>query len=383
MQRNWHFRRRFVAVRGPTDVTAPTLSLPIDLPLSDTTAYLGVTTNEGAGTLYWVVTTSATPPSAAQVKAGQNDGGTAAAASGNQAVIATGAQVATATGLSSNTAYYAYFMQEDAVGNQSTVSAAGGFTTLTTGTSDTSFDDLIAAMSVAPTDLRKGYIAQMIQALYASGTWAKTDVLWVQAAHDEQAGRLNWKSPGTFTLTTVNSPTFTTDRGFAGNNSSSYLQTGWDPGTNGVQITRDNAHIMSYGSGGGNTIPGFSIDASSGNNLAVQNRRTANQDFAKVNSSTAVTIVAAGSGGATQMVMGRRSVSTDSETWRDGTLQAGPSAAASSALSTTDMVFGKNAASYTSARVGAASVGAYLDNTEALAFYNAFYTYMVAVGADT
>lgn len=367
---------------APPDVTAPVLTSPFALPLGDTSAFIGVTTDDATGTMYQVLTTSATPPSAAQVKAGQDHTGAAAAFAFSRAVTSTGSKSETATGLSSNTAYYTYFMHEDAAANQSNVSAATVLTTLTTGTSDTSFDNLIAAASVAPTNLRKGLVARLIQALYAGSIWSKIDVLWVQAAHDEQFGRLNWKDPGNFTLTAVNNPTFTTDRGFAGDNSTSYLATGWDPGTNGVQITQNDAHIMSYGSGGGNTIPGFSIDAAAGNNLAVQNRRTANQDYAKVNSNTAVTIAAVGSGGATQMVMGRRNVSTDSETWRDGTLQAGPSAATSGALSTTDMVFGKNAASYTTSRVGAASVGAYLDDTEALAYYNAMFAYMVAVGAD-
>lgn len=111
------------------DITAPTLSSPTDVAASDTTASLGVTTNEANGTLYYVVTTSATPPSAAQVKAGQNNAGTAAVYAGSQAITSTGVKTATATGLTAVTAYYTYFMHEDAAANQSSVSAANGFTT--------------------------------------------------------------------------------------------------------------------------------------------------------------------------------------------------------------------------------------------------------------
>ena len=64
-------------------------------------------------------------------------------------------------------------------------------------------------MSVQPTNARKALIDALITSLKSAGVWAKLDVLWIPAAHDSQAGRLNWKSPGTFTLAEVSSPTFT------------------------------------------------------------------------------------------------------------------------------------------------------------------------------
>ena len=118
-----------VAGLGGLDVTAPTLSGASDDAASATTASLGVSTNEANGTLYWVVSSSATPPSAAQVKAGQMHTGAAAAASGSQAVSATGVQVATATGLVAATTYYGHLMHEDAAANQSSVASGDGFTT--------------------------------------------------------------------------------------------------------------------------------------------------------------------------------------------------------------------------------------------------------------
>lgn len=127
------------------DTTAPTLSSPTGAQLAQTTASLSVSSNEANGTLYWVVTTSATPPSKAQVKAGQNNGGTAALASGSQAVSATGAQAATATGVTVGTRY-AYFMQEDAVGNQSSVSASSSW----------SQADITAPVLSSPTDVKTG-----------------------------------------------------------------------------------------------------------------------------------------------------------------------------------------------------------------------------------
>jgi hypothetical protein len=356
------------------------LTLPVDLPLTDTTAYVGVTSDTGSGTLYYVVSTSATPPSVAQIQAGQDSTGSAAAASGNSSASA-GVNAFTATGLSSNTAYYAYFDQNTGVGFNSNVSAGNGFTTLTTGTSATSMSNLIAAMSVTPTALRQGYIAQMIQALYASGTWAKTDAMWVMAAHDEQASRLNWITPGSFTLTAVNSPTFTTDRGFAGNGSTSYLDTGWDRATNGVQITQNNAHASVYGlAGTGSNVGLFGTGASS---FQVQVAANGGSGASFVRLNTGGSPVNVASGTKPHQIMGRRNNSTDIDVLRNGVTSTAASAQTSSALSTTDLVFLRTGTQYNTQLCAGGAIGAYLDDTEALAYYNAWYAFMLALGADT
>lgn len=112
-----------------TDTTAPTLSNPTGTGTGDTTADGSVDTDEGDGTLHWVVTESSTAPSVAQVQAGQNDGGTAAAASGNQGVSSTGTQSISATGLDPDTTYWIHYQQQDAAGNDSTVVSSSSFST--------------------------------------------------------------------------------------------------------------------------------------------------------------------------------------------------------------------------------------------------------------
>lgn len=111
------------------DTTAPTLTSPTGTATGSTTATVGATTDEGNGTLYAVVTTSGTAPSAAQVKAGQNSGGTSANWSGSVAVSSTGAKTLNATGLTASTAYYAHLMHEDAAANQANVVSSSSFTT--------------------------------------------------------------------------------------------------------------------------------------------------------------------------------------------------------------------------------------------------------------
>ena len=107
-----------------TDVTAPTLSSPSVITIGSTSAVLNVTTNEPDGTLYWFISTSATPPTVAALKAG-----TGAVAFGNQAVSAIGVQSVTASPLSATTTYYAYLLQTNAASANSAIAATGSFTT--------------------------------------------------------------------------------------------------------------------------------------------------------------------------------------------------------------------------------------------------------------
>lgn len=114
---------------GVGDTAAPTLTDATDAANGQTTSTGSVDTDEANGTLYWVVTESATAPGAAQVKAGQDDSGAAAAASGSQGVTATGTQTISSSGLTASTAYTTHFMQEDGAGTRSAVVSASGFTT--------------------------------------------------------------------------------------------------------------------------------------------------------------------------------------------------------------------------------------------------------------
>jgi len=118
-------------VSEAADAVAPTLSAAIGTATGQTTADLSVDSDEGNGTLYEVVTQSATGPTKAQVKAGKDHTGAAADDSGSQAVSGTGTQNISggATGLSAGTTYYVHYMHEDAIGNQSTVATSASFAT--------------------------------------------------------------------------------------------------------------------------------------------------------------------------------------------------------------------------------------------------------------
>ncbi len=111
------------------DIPAALLSAQAAVPATATTANLYVTTDRSDGTLYAVVTNNATPPTAAQVKAGQNHLGAAATYASNQALATAGFKTFLATGLTTASTYYAYFMHERLPAEQSAVAATMSFTT--------------------------------------------------------------------------------------------------------------------------------------------------------------------------------------------------------------------------------------------------------------
>ena len=119
------------------DTTAPVLSSPTGAANgSDGATSLGVTTDEGNGTLYWGIYPTASTPSAADVVAG-----TGATVNGSQSVSSTGAQaVSNQTGLTASTAYKAHYVHDDAASNRSHLVETAEFTTAAGGSDIVNID---------------------------------------------------------------------------------------------------------------------------------------------------------------------------------------------------------------------------------------------------
>ena len=127
---------------------APSLTGVAVAQTGTTTASGTITTDTNSGTLYVVRTTSATSPSKAQIRAGQNNAGTAAAHAAGLAIITAGSKSVPATGLTAGTTYYTYFMHENGAGTQSTIIAAGAITTASV--------DTTAPILTSPTGTQTG-----------------------------------------------------------------------------------------------------------------------------------------------------------------------------------------------------------------------------------
>ena len=146
---------------------------------------------------------------------------------------------------------------------------------------------LLAAMSVQPSEARKWAINQYIWDIrggpeLVNDQWGHYDFIYWLGAHDEQAARLDWKNPGSFTLSHVGGTlSFTTDRGFTVENGKQ-LQAArnWSALT---QFVRDNCHLQAWSlvtSGGtgvreladrlGNSNPRISLNVNNTANAAMQ-----------------------------------------------------------------------------------------------------------------
>jgi hypothetical protein len=93
--------------------------------ITDTTATVGITSNDSYGTLYWFLSTSLTPPSETNLKAGT---GAALGKYGNDATPTIGANTTALTGLSPATTYYLHWFQQGTV-DKSAIATSSGFTT--------------------------------------------------------------------------------------------------------------------------------------------------------------------------------------------------------------------------------------------------------------
>ena len=84
----------------------------------------------------------------------------------------------------------------------------------------------------------------LVKDLKTAGVWDKLDLFYVFATDgDSDFATLNWKAPSSFQLTKTNSPTFTTNEGFAQSGTAS-LDTGFILDTHGTNYTQNDAGVF-------------------------------------------------------------------------------------------------------------------------------------------
>ena len=125
---------------APFSTVAASLGRPKGFPEGVSTYSGSAVTRALDGTLYYVVTASATAPTDVQVKAGQDSGGIAAPSAGSQAVTFLDAYTVSGAGLTEASAYYIHFFHESPNGN-SQVTTSPVFST---------FDSAVTAPSGVP-----------------------------------------------------------------------------------------------------------------------------------------------------------------------------------------------------------------------------------------
>lgn len=246
-------------------------------------------------------------------------------------------------------------------------------------------DLLIDTMEVRPQGNRAFLISDTIRRLKAADIWSKLDIFYMLAAHDAQAGRLNWKAPASFALTAVNSPTFTADRGYAGDGTTSYLATGFQPATHATNITASRTHAMNwsrdtYSSTGDRCDLGGYGNISDNYGILFRRSGSSKQFWANRNAVTTTSVnTAAG------MQMGVRYPDNGSAIYVNGasvaTASNVPSTVTNREIYILCAFLDTGPAQFTTRQQAAVSLGGELSAAEVAAFYRIMQTYMNAVGA--
>jgi methionine-rich copper-binding protein CopC len=255
--------------------------------------------------------------------------------------------------------------------------------TSTTG-SDADADAYIAEATTPPDGTRQSVITALVVALKAGGVWTKLDVLYLFAAHEEDLAKINLKDPAAYPADPVNTPTHTVDRGYAGNGTSSFINTHYIPSSAGLTMTQDSGHISVWSRTNDQQDRQDMGVIAGGNAIVLQTRIAANsKSFVAINDMSYSDMGTPGTSAG--HFIANRAASGTKELFRDGVSQA--TASVSSTGLPNDRIYicasrdSGTPGNYTTRQYAAASIGAGFTSGEADAFYDALAAYMTAVGA--
>jgi hypothetical protein len=259
--------------------------------------------------------------------------------------------------------------------NAGIVAAGGGVAPETT--------TLLAAFTGTYDTARQAAINDLIVALKSDGIWAKLDVMCI-AGLTESDSLVNWKTPGTFNGTAVNSPTFTADRGFTFNGSTNYVNTNFTPSTAVGIYALNSAHISVYSrtnSALAQTEMGANATVGLGN-CYIAARFSDGNCYYGLNSNGSSFV----SSSSSQLLLANRSGATSVQFYRSGVSMHTTSSDSSVALPdrpiwvgarNSDTIFQQS-----TKQIAAWSVGGSLSSTDAANFSTALTTYLTSLGAN-
>lgn len=235
-----------------------------------------------------------------------------------------------------------------------------------------------AAMSVQPDATRKNLINDLIVGLKTDGVWSLISWLSLLASHDDQSARLNAKDPAKL-LSVVSTPTFTTDRGYAGNGSENrYLDSGEALDAAGI-FSLNSAHVGVWVNTAGSSTSRFFAGAG-GSRFAIVTNQDNTTTSGTINTSSSTQFSTAST--AIGMTLMSRTGPTTTALYKNGASIA-TSASSSTLMPTgTGRVVGSGGSTNTNGRHAAFFWGSGLNATQQAAFYTRLNTYLTAIGAN-
>lgn len=241
---------------------------------------------------------------------------------------------------------------------------------------------LLAAFTGSYNTARQSAINDLIVSLKNNGIWSKLDVLCIAGLNSGDS-LVNWKNPGTFNGTAANSPTFTVDRGFTFNGSTSYVNTNFTPSTAGGNYALNSAHLSVY-SRTNNVVAATDIGANptTGNAQSIiASRFTDGNCYYAINSSGQFFA----NTNSNRLLIANRTNSTSVQFYRDGvSLHSSTGDSSITVTNRSIWVGGRNNGSIqqpSTRQIASWSIGAGLTATEAANFNTALNTYLTYIGA--
>lgn len=233
---------------------------------------------------------------------------------------------------------------------------------------------LFARFTTPPTSLRKTEINALIKALKTAGVWGKLDALYILAAADGQAARRNWIADQ-YNMSVVSSPTFTVDRGYTGDGTSSYLDTTYTPGSGKYALNSAHTSMWSRTSGQNNGEP---FKAGTITTFLCTPRSTSDLTNFRINDLSTDTF--GSTDGAGHFIVVRPNATTK-QAYRAGVSLGADKTRSSTALPNQSFRALGNGTTFATHQLAALSVGSALSAAEAATFSSALSTYMQSVGA--
>jgi hypothetical protein len=218
---------------------------------------------------------------------------------------------------------------------------------------------------------------QLVVDLKDGGIWSKLDTFANFATDgDSDFALIDWIRLSDYTA--VNSPTFTTDEGFQGNGTSSYIETNYNPTIDAVNLSLNNASIGFYEFATTIGVNGVIAGSDSGNNDFLLTQKFVNTNgFLRMNdqSSTARPSLANYSNG---LVIGQRINSSTLEYYTPAKV-LNSYTAISAGLNNANNTFLRWSTVYGLSPISIGFLGASFTSSEIDDFYNAVNTYITSL----
>lgn len=239
--------------------------------------------------------------------------------------------------------------------------------------------DAYVGLGGSLSDFPKGRIRlidNIIRKLKAEGLWAKLDFLYFTAAHDEYAARINWKSPGDFTLSKNGTLTFNADKGYTGDGLTGYLGTGFVPSVDAAQWTLNSAHagVWCLNDIGGVDYPIGVLNAHQG---LLINPRNTTTGFVRLNDSISLSF--SSSTGIGHVVVSRTGASARDAYFNS--VSAANDTQSVSAMPSTEVTLLRASSTFSLRQIAAAHAGASLNGSEVKTLNLILWEYLVEIGA--